>query len=80
MLSNLHTHTTYCDGKSTAEETVRFAIDAGFKSLGFSGHGYTPSDLRYCMKDVDGYIAEITALKEKYRDKIEIYLGTEEDS
>ncbi len=80
MLSNLHTHTTYCDGKSTAEETVRFAVDAGFKSLGFSGHGYTPYDLRYCMKDVEGYIAEITALKEKYRGKIEIYLGVEEDS
>lgn len=80
MLSNLHTHTTYCDGKSTAEETVRFAIEAGFKSLGFSGHGYTPYDLRYCMQDVDGYIAEITALRKKYRDKIEIYLGTEEDS
>ena len=80
MLANFHTHTTFCDGKATAEETVRRAIDLGFSSLGFSGHGYTPYDLRYCMKDTEGYIAEITALKEKYREKIEIYLGVEEDS
>ena len=80
MLSNLHTHTTFCDGKSTAEETVKSAIKKGFCSLGFSGHGYTEFELTSCMKDEDGYIKEINRLKDAYKDKIEIYLGTEEDA
>ena len=81
ILSNIHTHTTYCDGKSTAEEMVLSAINKGFSSLGFSGHAYTPHDLSYCMKPDDTlkYIDEITLLKEKYKDKIEIYLGCECD-
>ena len=80
MKANLHTHTTYCDGNNTPEEVVLSAIDKGFSAIGFSSHGYTPYDLRYCMKDVEGYIAEVTSLKEKYRDKIEVYLGIEEDA
>lgn len=80
MLSNLHTHTTFCDGKSTAEETVVSAIKKGFVSLGFSGHAYTSFELTSCMKDEAGYINEINRLKKEYSDKIEIYLGTEEDA
>jgi len=79
MLFNFHTHTNYCDGKNTAEEIIQEAIERGFCSLGFSSHSYTDFDLRYCMKDTEGYIAEINALKEKYKNKIQIYLGTEED-
>ena len=47
---------------------------------GFSGHGYTPFDLRYCMKDTEGYIADIAQLKEKYRGRITVYIGTEKDA
>lgn len=80
MLANFHTHTTYCDGKSTPEEVVQAAIELGFTALGFSGHGYTPFDLHYCMKDTEGYLAEIARLREKYRDRICILAGVEEDA
>lgn len=80
MLVNLHTHSTFCDGKNTPEEIVREAMERGFAAIGFSGHGYTGFDLRYCMKDLKGYITEINRLKEVYRGKIEIYLGMEEDA
>lgn len=80
MLANLHTHSTFCDGKSTPEEIVLSAIGKGFSSIGFSGHGYTPYDLRYCMKDTLGYKKEVLRLREVYRDKIQIYLGVEEDA
>ncbi len=80
MLANYHTHTTFCDGKGTPEEVVRAAITEGFDAIGFSGHGYTEYDLRYCMKDTVGYIKEIVRLREAYKGKIEIYLGIEEDS
>ena len=80
MLANFHTHTTFCDGKNTPEEIVLSAIEKGFSSIGFSGHGFTPYDLRYCMKDTEGYIAEILRLKEKYSKDLQIYLGIEEDA
>lgn len=80
MLSNFHTHTTFCDGKNTVEEIVKSAIGKGFSAIGFSGHGYTEYDLRYCMKNTDGYIREIKRLKNKYKDQIQIYLGVEEDT
>ena len=80
MLTNFHTHTTFCDGKNTPEEVVLTAIAEGFDAIGFSSHGYTEYDLRYCMKDTVGYITEIVRLREAYRSKIEIYLGIEEDS
>lgn len=79
--SNLHTHTKYCDGKNTPEEIVKHAISLGFSAVGFSGHGLTPCDLSYCMteENTEKYIKEINFLKEKYKGKIEIYLGLEAD-
>ncbi len=80
ILSNIHTHTTFCDGKNTPEEIVLYAIDHGFDSVGFSGHVYTPLDLRYCMKDTEGYIKAVNDLRGRYKDKIGIFLGIEEDA
>lgn len=79
MLCNLHTHTTLCDGKNTPEEVVLSAIGKGFDSIGFSGHGYTDFDLSYCIKDMHEYVSVINELKDKYKSKIQIYLGVEED-
>lgn len=80
MLANFHTHTSFCDGCNTPEEIVAYAIDKGFDALGFSGHGYTGFDLEYCMRETQAYILTINQLKEKYKDKIQIYLGIEEDA
>lgn len=79
MLTNYHTHTTFCDGNNSPEEMVLAAIEKGFSALGFSGHAYAPYGLDFCMHQTEDYIKEIKTLKEKYKDKIEIYLGTEED-
>ena len=75
-----HIHSTFSDGKNTPEEIVLAAIDAGIVSIGFSDHGFTSYDLRYCMKDQPGYIKEITEIKEKYKSQIQIYIGVEEDA
>ena len=80
MLANFHTHTSFCDGDNTPEEVVRYAIDNKFDAIGFSAHGYTPFDLQYCIKEIDKYIETINNLKQKYQDKIQIYLGFEEDA
>ena len=79
MLANYHTHSIFCDGNSSLSEIVLYAIDNKFDALGFSGHGYTPFDTEYCMMDTDGYIDAVNKLKEQYKDKIQIYLGVEED-
>ncbi len=79
--SNFHTHTTYCDGKNSPEEMVLAAIDNGMHALGFSVHSYTSRDLSYCIRKekIEDYKKEINALKEKYKDKISIYCGSELD-
>ncbi len=81
MLYNYHTHTTYCDGKNSAEEMVQKAIELGLSQIGFSGHSYTEFDLEPCMtrEGTELYKKEINALKEKYKDKIKILLGIEYD-
>ena len=75
-----HIHSTFSDGVNTPEEIVRAAIEKGMLAIGFSDHGYTNFDLRYCMKDTAGYRAEIIRLKEMYKNDIQIYLGIEEDA
>ena len=36
--TNFHTHSIFCDGKSTLEENVLSAIEKEIKILGFSSH------------------------------------------
>ena len=79
MLTNYHTHSTFCDGKDTPEQMVLAAIDKGFDALGFSGHGFTKRDSSFCMRDTQRYIATVRELQQKYGDKIQIYVGVEED-
>lgn len=82
---NFHTHTTYCDGKESVESMVQAAIAKGFTRLGFSGHCYNdfrPQDTEvWCMKpeQIADYQTEVRAMAEKYREKIEIFCGVEQD-
>ena len=80
-LQNLHTHSTYCDGRDTPEEMIRFAMDKGFDSLGFSGHSYMFYSPGHSMsvEGTEQYKSEITALKQKYAGQLPLYLGLEFD-
>ena len=79
--ANLHTHTSFCDGKNSPEEMVRSAVEKGFDVLGFSGHSYTPFDETYCMslENTRRYQEEVRRLAETYRDQIRIFCGIEQD-
>lgn len=81
ITSNYHTHSTYCDGKNTLEEMVLSAINKGFTELGFSGHA--PSSAYFSWESkldkLNKYKSEVRELKEKYADKIKIFLGLEMD-
>ena len=78
---DLHTHSTFCDGKNTPEEMVQAAIAKGLTCIGFSSHGYAPYDLDCCMPEADipAYQTEILRLREVYRGQIRILLGIEQD-
>ncbi|WP_243349119.1 histidinol-phosphatase [Parabacteroides sp. FAFU027] len=80
-LSNYHSHCTFCDGRSYPEDFVKFAISKGVKSYGFTSHAPLPFETFWTMKhdDVNEYFQEITRLKEKYGDRIELYCGLETD-
>lgn len=80
ILSNLHTHTVFCDGESTVDEIVKSAIEKGFSAIGFSGHGYMDFDHSYCMMDTESYKKQVLEAKEHYKKDIEVYLGIEEDA
>lgn len=81
VFSNYHTHTIYCDGSDTPEELVLEAIRLGCQAIGFSGHSFTEFDQSYCMsrENTEKYKEAVRELKEKYRGKIEILLGVEQD-
>ena len=81
LRTDLHMHTTWCDGKSTPEEMVLSAIDKGFECIGFSGHSFVSFDLECGMtpERAAAYRQDIKQLKEKYRNDISIFCGIEQD-
>ena len=81
MKTNFHTHTLWCDGKSSTEEVVAAAIEKGFSAIGFSSHMAFPSQEPWELKlgDAGAYVSEIAALREKYASRIEIFCGGEAD-
>ena len=79
--TDLHTHTTYCDGRSTPEEMVISAIEKGITTLGLLAHSYVEFDRNYAIdpERVEEFRAEVLRLREKYKDRINILFGIEAD-
>lgn len=79
---NLHTHTTFCDGKDTPEQLVLAAIEKGFSSIGFSGHSYNPYSPMFAGKAdrTTEYQQQIRALQQKYKGRIDVYCGLEAEA
>jgi len=81
---NYHTHTHRCGHASGSEEEyIQRAIQCGIKFMGFSDHipfvcddGYE-SPHRVPMEQVKKYVETLSALREKYADKIDIKIGFE---
>lgn len=80
ILSDFHTHTTFSDGKNTAEEMVLHAIAMGLSAIGISDHASGDNDYSMKKEDILSYRREVTRLKEKYQGQIEVLLGIELDA
>ena len=82
-LQNLHTHSTFCDGKNSLTEMAEKAIELGFDSIGFSMHSYMPFSNYFkrtpeeAEENCRRYRAEAYRLKELYRDRLAVFVGEE---
>jgi len=78
---DLHVHTVLSDGRCSAEEMVLSAIDKGIRVLGFSDHSPVSGEA-WCMtpEEEAEYRVTVTELKEKYKDKIQIFCGIEQEA
>lgn len=80
ILSDLHAHTCFCDGKDTPEQMVLSAIKKGLKTIGLCVHAYIPG-ATYCvsLSGAEQFKKQVSELKEKYKDKITVLCGVEND-
>lgn len=84
MKANYHTHTWRCNhANGTEREYVEAAITRGLEVLGFSDHTpypfpwYHHSFIRMRCDQLEEYARTILALRDEYRDSIDIKLGVE---
>ena len=79
---NYHSHTSRCGHAAGEDEDyVLAAIENGYTRMGFSDHapyinGHDPHE-RMKVEELDEYIASITYLQNKYKERIEIFKGLE---
>lgn len=80
-LSSYHTHTTFCDGKSSARDMIETAVSLGCAEIGFSSHSPLPYKESWTMVEdgIGAYIDALSALREEYADRIRVYIGMEQD-
>ena len=60
--SNIHTHSTFSDGKNPPEDMVRAALALGFHTLGFG---------KYDSLGLDNAMAGLSALPEKRLEELQ---------
>lgn len=78
---DFHMHTYYCDGENTPREMVEAALARGLRAVGICGHGYVSFDEGTLSPEGTQYfIKEVRELAREYEDRIDIFLGLENDS
>jgi len=79
--STFHTHSRYDDGQEELESYITAALEKNFQVFGFSGHAPVNFESIWHIRNeyLDEYINTTKQLKEKYKNRIEIYTGLETD-
>jgi len=81
----MHTHTTFCDGKDDVEAMCLAAYEKKLHAIGFSAHvpmsKQTGFFCDWTMKDEDvgEYSRHVQEAKERWKGKLDVYLGFEID-
>lgn len=82
MIVDLHNHTKLCNhAEGEIDEYIEKAIECGIKYFGFSEHAPMNFDQQYRIgfEQMKEYENAVLSAKEKYKEKIEIFLGYEVD-
>lgn len=79
--SDFHVHSALSDGADTPEAIIERAIELGMPRLGLSEHGFAPyyADHSLDAQAQKDYIALMSRLKEKYRGRIRLFCGIEQE-
>lgn len=78
MKSDFHLHTAFSeDSEFPMEESVKTAIGRGLDIIGYSDHIDYGLPRTECICDAPAYAAELSRLREKYSDRIDIKMGME---
>ena len=90
MISDMHVHTRWSsDSVAPVEAQIERAIQLGMESLCITDHQdfdappFPPDYFKFLLNDVGddeataAYVADLTALKEKYRGRVELLIGIE---
>ncbi|GAC1518605.1 MAG: histidinol-phosphatase [Chloroflexota bacterium] len=81
MVTSLHTHSHYCDGRGQIRQVVEAAIDAGLAEIGLSSHAPLPFETGWAMplERLPAYLEETREVQREYGDRITIWRGLEMD-
>ena len=86
MIANYHTHTYRCHhAKGTERRYIEKSIEGGIRYMGFSEHipfifpNGKESQHRMYMEDRFNYVSRLRALREEFKDKIDIKIGFEDE-
>jgi len=83
--SSMHTHTLFCDGKDDIETMCRAAYEKNLFAVGFSAHAPIEkqigreSDWNLKDKNVNEYVSQVNAAKQRWEGKLKVFLGYEAD-
>jgi len=85
VFSSMHTHTVFCDGKDDVETMCKSAYEKKLYAIGFSAHApvtqKTGIKSGWNLKDenVGKYVEQVLAAKNRWKGKLEVFLGFEVD-
>ena len=78
---DLHTHSNYSDGEDSINQLIKTAISRGLGQIAITDHmsafGHFLFTFSNPVKTVEEYLTEISRLRTKYKNQIEIYAGAE---
>lgn len=81
MKSNYHTHSEYCGhAEGSLEDYIKKACTLDISDLGFSEHAPFPGNpfgMRMDFNTLPTYVDELTSLRKKYKQQIQLYVGLE---
>ncbi|WP_289053446.1 histidinol-phosphatase [Carboxylicivirga marina] len=76
-----HTHSNFCDGKTSVEKVCIEAIEKGLIVVGFSSHAPVPFETEWAMQfhNLEEYVRELERCRIKFSNKLKIYRSLEAD-